>query len=266
MTNLSKNSFMYSFRIQIRILKALILREIITRYGRNNVGFLWLFFEPMSFTLLISMMWFFFRINSLSNLNIIAFVLTGYPMVMMWRNATSRATKAVSANLALLYHRNIRILDLVFARILLEMMGATAAQVFVILIFIFLGLIAIPYDSFNMLCAWGLMCWFSVGLGLIIFVLSTKYEVFSKMWVPLSFLFMPISGAFFWVDTFPQNIQKLLLFIPPIHGTEMFRHGYFGSSVTTHYDVNYLILCNIILFFMGLTMVKNNESYILENN
>ena len=114
MTNLSKNSFMYSFKIQIRILKALILRGIITRYGRNNIGFLWLFFEPMSFTLLISVMWFFFRINSLSNLNIIAFVLTGYPMVMMWRNATSRATKAVSANLALLYHRNIRILDLVF--------------------------------------------------------------------------------------------------------------------------------------------------------
>lgn len=266
MTNSSKTSFFYSFKIQTRILKALILREIITRYGRNNIGFLWLFFEPMSFTLLISMMWFFFRINSFSNLNIIAFVLTGYPMVMMWRNASSRARKAVNANLALLYHRNIRILDLVFARIFLEMMGATAAQVFVILLFIFLGLIDIPNDAFNMLCAWGLMCWFSVGLGLIIFVLSTKYEVFNKIWLPLSFLFMPISGAFFWIDTFPQNIQRLLLFIPPIHGTEMFRHGYFGPSVTTHYDVNYLILCDIILFFMGLVMVKNNESYILENN
>lgn len=266
MTNSSKTSFFYSFKIQTRILKALILREIITRYGRNNIGFLWLFFEPMSFTLLISMMWFFFRINSFSNLNIIAFVLTGYPMVMMWRNASSRARKAVNANLALLYHRNIRILDLVFARIFLEMMGATAAQVFVILLFIFLGLIDIPNDAFNMLCAWGLMCWFSVGLGLIVFVLSTKYEVFNKIWLPLSFLFMPISGAFFWIDTFPQNIQRLLLFIPPIHGTEMFRHGYFGPSVTTHYDVNYLILCDIILFFMGLVMVKNNESYILENN
>lgn len=266
MTNSSKTSFFYSFKIQTRILKALILREIITRYGRNNIGFLWLFFEPMSFTLLISMMWFFFRINSFSNLNIIAFVLTGYPMVMMWRNASSRARKAVNANLALLYHRNIRILDLVFARIFLEMMGATAAQVFVILLFIFLGLIDIPNDAFNMLCAWGLMCWFSVGLGLIVFVLSTKYEVFNKIWLPLSFLFMPISGAFFWIDTFPQNIQRLLLFIPPIHGTEMFRHGYFGPSVTTHYNVNYLILCDIILFFMGLVMVKNNESYILENN
>ncbi|OTQ71669.1 MULTISPECIES: ABC transporter permease [unclassified Gilliamella] len=266
MTDIFKTSFMRSLKIQIMVLKALILREIITRYGRNNIGFLWLFFEPMSFTLFISLMWFFFKINSLSNLNIIAFVLTGYPMVMMWRNASSRAKGAVSANLALLYHRNIRILDLVYARVFLEMIGASAAQVFVILIFVFFGIIAIPYDSFNMICAWGLMCWFSIGLGLIIFVLSAKYEIFGKMWVTLSFVFMPISGAFFWVDTFPQNIQKLLLFIPPIHGTEMFRHGYFGPSVVTHYDVNYLVLCNVILLFIGLTMVKNNESYILENN
>ena len=263
---ISKTSFMRSLKIQINVLNALILREIITRYGRNNIGFLWLFVEPMSLTLLISLMWFFFKINSVSNLNIIAFVLTGYPMVMMWRNASSRAKSAVTANQALLYHRNIKILDLVYARLLLEMIGASAAQVFVISIFIFAGLIATPYDPFYMLCAWGLMCWFSLGLSLIIFVLSAKYEVFNKMWGTLSFLLMPLSGAFFWVDTFPHEIQKLLLYIPPINGTEMFRSGYFGPSVITHQSVSYLVFCNIVLLFLGLTLVKINEDYILEGN
>nr|WP_237398521.1 MULTISPECIES: hypothetical protein [unclassified Gilliamella] len=57
---ITKTSFMRSLKIQIRVLNALILREIITRYGRSNIGFLWLFVEPMSLTLLISLMWFFF--------------------------------------------------------------------------------------------------------------------------------------------------------------------------------------------------------------
>ncbi|OCG39692.1 ABC transporter permease [Gilliamella sp. Bif1-4] len=263
---ITKTSFMRSLKIQINVLNALILREIITRYGRNNIGFLWLFVEPMSLTLLISLMWFFFKINSVSNLNIIAFVLTGYPMVMMWRNASSRAKGSVAANKALLYHRNIKILDLVYARVFLEVIGASAAQVFVISIFIFAGLIAIPYDPFYMLCAWGLMCWFSLGLGLIIFVLSAKYGAFDKMWGTLSFILMPLSGAFFWVDTFPHEIQKLLLYIPPINGTEMFRAGYFGPSTITHQNVSYLIFCNIVLLFVGLTMVKINENYILEDN
>ncbi|MWP61797.1 ABC transporter permease [Gilliamella sp. Pas-s25] len=263
---IAKTSFIRSLKIQLNVLNALILREIITRYGRNNIGFLWLFVEPMSLTFLISLMWFFFKINSISNLNIVAFVLTGYPMAMMWRNASSRAKGSVTANKALLYHRNIKILDLVYARVFLEMIGASAAQVFVILFFIFIGLIAIPYDPFYMLCAWGLMCWFSLGLGLIIFVLSAKYEVFDKMWVTLSFILMPLSGAFFWVDTFPHEIQELLLYIPPINGTEMFRSGYFGPSVITHQNVSYLVLCNIILLFVGLTMVKNNEAQIIEDN
>lgn len=259
-----KNSFLRSLTIQFNVLKALILREIITRYGRNNIGFLWLFVEPMSLTLLISLMWFFFKMNSLSSLNIFAFVLTGYPMVMMWRNSSSRAKGAVSANQALLYHRNIRILDLVYARVFLEMVGASAAQIFIMLSFIYLGLISIPYDTFYMLCAWGLMCWFSLGLGLIIFVLSAKYESFGKIWGTLSFMLLPISGAFFWVDTFPHEIQEILLYIPPIHGTEMFRAGYFGPTVITHESISYLVISNIVLLFFGLTMVKINENYILE--
>lgn len=259
-----KNSFLRSLTIQFNVLKALILREIITRYGRNNIGFLWLFVEPMLLTLIISLMWFFFKMNSLSNLNIFAFVLTGYPMVMMWRNSSFRAKGAVSANQALLYHRNIRILDLVFARVFLEMVGASAAQIFIIVLFIYIGLISIPYDPFYMLCAWGLMCWFSLGLGLIIFVLSAKYEFFSNIWGTLRFIILPISGAFFWVDTFPHEVQNILLYIPPIHGTEMFRSGYFGPTVTTHENINYLIVSNIILLFLGLTLVKINENNILE--
>lgn len=32
-----------SFQIQLRVVGALLMREILTRYGRHNIGFLWVF-------------------------------------------------------------------------------------------------------------------------------------------------------------------------------------------------------------------------------
>ena len=119
MKELHKTSLWESLMIQKRVLGALLMREIITRYGRNNIGFLWLFVEPLLMTLLIVMMWKFFRVDRVSALNIVAFVITGYPMAMMWRNASSRAIGAIASNTSLLYHRNVRVLDTITARVLL---------------------------------------------------------------------------------------------------------------------------------------------------
>lgn len=101
----------HAFIIQNRVIGALLMREIITRYGRKNLGFLWLFVEPLLMTGLIVILWSTFRADQFSNLNIMAFMITGYPLMMMWRNASNRAIGAVSANSTLLYHRNVRVLD-----------------------------------------------------------------------------------------------------------------------------------------------------------
>ena len=36
------------WRIQRRVIGALMIRELITRFGRENIGFLWVMVEPLS--------------------------------------------------------------------------------------------------------------------------------------------------------------------------------------------------------------------------
>ena len=199
MKELHKTSFWESLVIQKRVLGALLMREIITRYGRNNIGFLWLFVEPLLMTLVMVLMWKFFRANSVSTLNIVAFTITGYPMMMMWRNASNRAMGAISANTSLLYHRNVRVLDTIFARMLLEIAGATIAQIAIMAVLIAVRWIEMPADIFYMLLAWLLMAMFAVGLGLVICSIAVQFEPFSKVWSTLSFVMMPLSGVFFFV-------------------------------------------------------------------
>ena len=52
-----------SFVIQMRVIWALTIRELMTRYGRHNIGFLWLFVEPMMFTVGVTALWFLIGAN-----------------------------------------------------------------------------------------------------------------------------------------------------------------------------------------------------------
>ena len=256
MKALHQTSFVESLMIQVRVVGALLMREIITRYGRNNIGFLWLFVEPLLLTLVIVLLWKFLRADRVSSLNIIAFVITGYPMAMMWRNVSNRAIGAIAANASLLYHRNVRVLDTIFARMLLEIAGATIAQIVIMAVLIAIRWIDFPQDVFYMLLAWLLMAMFAVGLGLVICSVAYKFEAFGKVWGTLSFIMMPLSGVFFFVHALPAQIREYVLWIPMVHGTEMFRAGYFGSSVITYENPWYLLLCNLVLLFFGLAMVS----------
>lgn len=243
--------------IQKRVIGALLMREIITRYGRNNIGFLWLFVEPLLMTLMILLLWGAARANQYSDLNIIAFTLTGYPLAMMWRNVSNRAIGAISANTSLLYHRNVRVLDTLFARMLLEIAGATIAQIAIVGVLILIGWIPAPADVFYMLMAWLLMAIFAIGLGLVICSIAFKVEAFGKIWGTFSFVMMPLSGVFFFVSSLPQQAQQYVLWMPMVHGTEMFRQGYFGASVITHESISYIVLCNLVLLLLGFIMVND---------
>lgn len=255
MKELHKTSFWESLQIQRRVIGALLMREIITRYGRNNIGFLWLFVEPLLMTLFIVLMWKFMRADQYSTLNIVAFAVTGYPMMMMWRNASNRAVGSISANISLLYHRNVRALDTILARMILEIAGATVAQIAIMAVLIAVSWIEMPADVFYMLLAWLLMAVFAIGLGLVICSIALNFEFFGKIWGTLSFVMMPLSGAFFFVHNLPQQMQEYALMLPMIHGTEMFRAGYFGSGAITYENPWYIILCNIALLLVGLAMV-----------
>src|SRR5574343_1277389 len=93
-----------SLEVQTKVIGALLLREVITRYGRHGLGVLWQFMEPMMFTLGVSALWYLADLHVYSSLPIIAFAITGYSSVLLWRNATNRCSNAIEINLGLMYH------------------------------------------------------------------------------------------------------------------------------------------------------------------
>jgi capsular polysaccharide transport system permease protein len=253
----SDTSLARSLQIQVRVIGALLMREIITRYGRDNLGFLWLFVEPMLFTLGVTALWTATKLTHGSNLPIVAFAITGYSSVLLWRNCTSRCVMAIPPNLALLYHRNVRVLDIFIARILLEIAGASISFVVLASLFTSLGWMELPADVVGVLSGWLLLCWFGASFALTIGALSAYNEVVERLWHPISYLLFPLSGAIFMVDWLSKDFQRIVLLLPMVNGVEMLREGYFGTVVRTHYNAGYLAVACLVLMLLGLALVKD---------
>jgi ABC-type polysaccharide/polyol phosphate export permease len=245
-----------SWAIQRRVIWALVLREMLTRYGRHNIGFLWLFVEPMLFTLGVTALWTFTKAAHGSSLPIVAFALTGYSSILLWRNMPSRCASAIGPNLSLLYHRHVKIIDIYFSRLALEVIAVTVSFVVLSLLLISIEWMRPPEDVLKVFAGWAMLAWFGGALAIFLGSLSYDNELIDKIWHPACYLLFPLSGAAFLVDSLPKAAQQFVLYIPMVHGVELLREGYFGSAITAHYDVSYLGGWCAILTFLGLVRVR----------
>lgn len=245
-----------SLVIQFRVIGALLMREVLTRYGRHNIGFLWLFAEPMLFTLGVTALWTLAKAGHLTNLPIVAFAVTGYSSVLLWRNMPGRCVNAIEPNLSLMYHRHVKVIDVFAARILLEIAGTTTSFATLMIVFMAIGWMNPPEEILSVVVGWCLLSWFGAALALTVGCLAARTELVEKIWHPISYLLFPLSGAVFMVDWLPATAQKMVLLLPMVHCVELLREGYFGSHVHAHYDIAYVVVWCAVLTLVGLSQER----------
>lgn len=250
-----QGSFLRSLTIQVRVIGAMLMREILTRHGRHNIGFMWIFVEPMMFTTGVVTLWTIFHRSSHPQMAVVPFCISGYGTVLMWRNTIGRSGDGLLNNRPLMFHRNVTVLDAMLANLLLEMGGASISFVVLCGGFIFTGLVPLPNDVLKMISAWVLLSWFSMGMGMIVGSLTVFSETYGRIWHVASYLYLGMSGAFFMVDWLPRNSQNWFLYAPTVSCVELLRDGLMGPAVRTHYRLAYVICVNLVLFLVGLRLI-----------
>lgn len=239
-----------------RVIGALLLRELLTRYGRNNIGFLWLFVEPMLFVAIISLIWATFRNIHGSSIPIVAFALTGYSSMLLWRNMPSRCIGALKANMSLLYHRQVTIQDVYIARVLLEIVAVTTSFVALAIAFAAMDWVPPPGNVLQVFWGWLLLAWFGAGLGWTIGGLAEKWPPVGNVWPPFSYILIIFSGVMYNADALPPHVREVVLWLPMLNSLEFLREGWFGSLFRAHYDISYVVIFNLLLTFVGLSLIR----------
>jgi capsular polysaccharide transport system permease protein len=251
-----RSGVLQSLALQMRVIHAVVARELLTRYGRDNIGFLWVFVEPMLFTSAIAALWSLTKAHTVPGVSVVAFALTGYSSVLLWRNSASRCTHVMSTNWALLYHRSVTPLSLYLARILIEVASASASFLLMALIFGLAGAMDAPADPFKAVTAWFLLIGFTFGLSMCIGALASMSDVFDRIWHMATYMLFPVSGAVFMVQWLPEGMRNVVLWLPMVHAIEMLRSGWFGDAVSTFESVPYLVSSDLLALLLGLALVR----------
>lgn len=254
-SNLGETPFLTSLAIQRRVIGALVLREILTRYGRHNIGFLWLIVEPMMFSVGITILWTYMHFAK-GVVPVAGFSLISYSSIILWRNTVNKMSTAASSNKGLLYHQQVKILDLALARMFLEFAGVTTSFVILTVVFQQLGLMEMPADLLTAFAGWVYLMWFVLGMGMVACYLATISEVFDRVWHVVLYLTLPFTGAFAMMAWLPPEVQNILKWSPMVNAVEMLREGYFGVEVRAIYSVQYMLISNSALTLVGLLLMR----------
>jgi capsular polysaccharide transport system permease protein len=234
-------SLIRGLRVQGRVVGALIMRELHTRYGRENVGYIWLLIEPMLLATAVTIM----HLNSRSPLgpevSPVAFTLVSYCNFMTFRSIFNRAEGAVEANLPLMYHRMVSIFDIMFSRALLEAASTAFVLAFLMMLAIGAGLAELPYRFGYLLLGMAAMFLLSFGLALTICWGTYGNTALARLVHPTSYILLPLSGAFTSMQWLPHQLQDFFWYIPLAHIFELIRYGQFRTARLDFVDPGYLL-------------------------
>jgi capsular polysaccharide transport system permease protein len=249
--------------VQKRVWGAIFMREIQVRWGRRNLGFAWVFAEPLVFAFPVLVMWSLMRSPYEHGLPLMPFIWSGYLPLLMFRHTTGRALYVVRSNGAMLYHRAVTPLDLIIGRCGLELIGALAAMTFSFFILFLLGQLDWPANYALFLAGTLYMAWWSFAIGLIVAAASEQTEIVEHLWLPISYIYMPLSGFFYLADWLPSTLRPIALAVlPSLQSYEMIRAGLLGNRIVTYYDVGYLTFVLAVLTLIGLKLVRDVREHL----
>jgi capsular polysaccharide transport system permease protein len=243
-------------RAHLRIIWALILRELATRYGRNNIGFLWVIGEPLLFAGGVLVLWGFTRPAYEYGLPLVPFIVTGYMPIILVRHMITHVMNCVKANQALLYHRQITVLHLYVARGALEFIGVTLAFIVIVALLSLFGQMTPPGDLALVYVGWFLLAAISLGLAMIFGALAEIIEFVERFVSVITYVLVPLSGTFYMAAWLPGGLRHAALYLPFLHCVEMIRGGFFGEFVTTYYSIPYAAAWAAGLIVLGLALLQ----------
>jgi capsular polysaccharide transport system permease protein len=254
-TNVLEPTFENNLRVMARVVYGLMLRESRTRYGTSDLGYLWAVIDP---AVQMGVLWLVYSImGRLVPLpaSMPVFLMTGILPYQFWRNCTIRGGSAAASNLPLLSYPQVKVYDVVIARVLLDI----ATIVVVTLVFVF----TLRFATGQQFSSWVrdpiVLAEAVFTLMFFSFCTAVMSSSFARVWRSwpqvFSYLARPLyftSGIFFTMESLPTSFRGLALYNPIAHILEWIRTGAIPGFISSAYSPIYVYSWAFCMLFIGL--------------
>ena len=241
---------------QAAVIAALSIRELQQRFGRDNIGYLWVVAEPMMLASVITLLHTAVSKGNKAEISPFTFMLTGYSIYIIFRNTFNRAESALHQSENLLYHGMITPLDIIACKSLIETIGCASALAILQTVGIMLGLSDLPFRPLYLLGAVTLFAWLAFAMSLVVASYGYLYPLVGRLAHPFSYFALPVSGAFVSMSILPIWTHHFMSWNPMMSVFEMARYGQFANASAKYIFVGYVVKINVVLTYWGLLEIR----------
>ncbi len=258
--------FLQSLEIQGRVIHALFLREMKTRFGANRMGFVWAFLEPALHVLMFVMIWTLFGKLGPQGISPMLYLITGIVPYLMFSNTVNKVMKATASNRALLIFPQIKLLDFVITRMLMEF--ATYSIVFIVFLCCmrFAGFEFSVNNPLNLIIDFISVVLLGGGIGLLATPFSSMFKMTDHVIKATIRLMYIGSGVFFSVNKMPPRAIEYVVWNPLLHIIQHVRSDFFAELTLNpaYGNMTYVAVLTAVLWVFGMVLFKRLFKYIIE--
>ena len=238
-----------------RTVSALVLREMVTTYGRSPGGYLWALLEPVAGIALLSFAFsLVFHAPSLGT-NFPLFYATAYLPYMLFHDVAGKTATAIRFSRPLLNFGAVSWFDVVLARFLLNLMTHLMVSVVVLGSIIVIFDLNIVPDMALVAAALAMAGVFALGVGVLNSYLFLAFPAWERVWLVATRPLFIISGVFFLFEDIPAELQGYLWFNPLFHITGQMRQGFYATYSADYISPAFAFGVGSALLFVGLAML-----------
>jgi capsular polysaccharide transport system permease protein len=247
---------------QVLVIRALLKREVSTRFGAYRLGFFWMLVEPLLGVLVIGVLIGTLAQRTVPEIPYPFFLLNGMLLIKLLTGPMNMGINAIGSNTGLLVYPSVRPLDTFIARFLFELLTTLFSYALFCILGMFFGIfVSLGHLEVVLAChliTWGIGC----GLGLIFGVASAHFAETDKVVMVLQRPLLFVSAVLFPAAAATGQMHDLLLYNPLVHTIEQSRSAlfpYYNSGETT---LTYPAVCAVVLLSIGLTLFHCNRNFL----
>ncbi len=239
------------------------MRELNMRFTSGRSGLFWTFFEPFFQILVFVAIKIALFGSGNSEFDYAVFLALNFTAFNLFKNIVNKSMNAFSANKALFVYKQVKPIDTIFARMLLEIFITSI----IIIILVILGLYLdkdMTIKDFNMVFAgFMILIAFSFSFAVFIAVANTFFQSIGKLMGFAMTALMFGSAVFYTLDQLPATVRDLLLLNPLTHIMEVI-HGYYFDALDDRYvSYGYIAVWTLAFAYMGLWLYGHLEKRII---
>ena len=247
---------------QILVIKALLKREIITRFGKYKLGFVWMLVEPLISVLVIGLIIGPIAGRTVPEIPYAFFLLNGRIQLQMFTGSMKSGVNAVKSNQGLLVYRTVQPLDPFIARFLFELLSTSFSFVLFCVIGMWIG-IELSLNHLDVLVACGFITWImGCGMGLIFGVCAAYFKDTEKIVMVLTTPLLFVSAVLTPLVSLPKNAQEFLIYNPLVHTIELSRSALFPFYNTGETNFTYPSIVAIVALAVGIALFQANRHFL----